>query len=99
MGSFALSLRWADLASVVFVVSVKSGPSSVRSVVWREKSHCKRRAFFASQKALTKKHIEEYNVRRDHLHTCWTVFVLALERKPPVITGGTPVTTSGGNFG
>ena len=32
-GPFALSLHWPDLAGVVLVVSVKSEPISVRSVV------------------------------------------------------------------
>ena len=53
-GPFALSFRWPDLALVVLVVSVKSGPLSVRSVIRRKKKkkgHCKSRAIFASQKA------------------------------------------------
>ena len=33
---FALSFPWPDLAWVVLVVSVKSGPISVRSVIWRK---------------------------------------------------------------
>ena len=36
-GPSALSFRWPDLASVVLVVSVKMGPISVSSVVWRKR--------------------------------------------------------------
>ena len=61
-GPFALSFSWPDLALVVLIVSVKSGPFSVRSVVWRKKRITVRvRQFFASQKAPTinvKKHRE-----------------------------------------
>ena len=56
-GPFALSSRWPDLALVVLVVSVRSGPFSVRSVVWRKKGHCKSRAIFDSQEAPTKKQL------------------------------------------
>ena len=34
-GPFALSFSWPDLVLVVLVVSVKSGPFSVRCAVWR----------------------------------------------------------------
>ena len=54
-GPFSLirCFRCPDLALVVLVVSVKSGPFNVRSVVWRkkrQKRQCKSWAF-ASQKA------------------------------------------------
>ena len=42
VGPFALSFRWPDLASVILVVSVKSGPISVRSVVYRIKRNKRR---------------------------------------------------------
>ena len=32
-GPFAISIRWQDLALIVSIVSVKSGPFSVRPVV------------------------------------------------------------------
>ena len=40
----ALSFRWPNLASVVLVVSVKSGPISVKSVVRRKKGKCRSHA-------------------------------------------------------
>ena len=57
-GSFALKFRWPNLALVVLVVSVKGGLFSVRSVVsvkYDNRGQCKSRAFFAPQKAPTKK--------------------------------------------
>ena len=47
---FALSFCWPELALVVLVVSVKRGPFSVGSVVWRKKGHCKSRAFLLHKK-------------------------------------------------
>ena len=46
-GPFALRFRWPDLASVV---SVKSGPISVRFLVWKKSVNVKSRAFFLERK-------------------------------------------------
>ena len=48
-GSFALSFFWPDLASVVLVVSVKSGPISLRSIVEREKGSLQKSDIFPSK--------------------------------------------------
>ena len=45
-GHFALNFRWPDLASEVSVVSVKSGPISVRSQVRRIERSLKKSGIF-----------------------------------------------------